>query len=103
MTNLPRFSTWLERDAARSEEADQKLSRILLLTQVFPPHTEVGAARWEGFAPYITAAGWGMDVVMELPSDPAYTDWSRFRKLPANVRVIACERRQPTWLTLIRI
>ena len=101
MSNLPRFSTWLERNDGRIEESDQELPRILLLTQVFPPYTDVGAARWEGFAPYITTAGWGMDVIMELPSDPGYTDWSRFRKLPANIRVVACERRRPAWSTLL--
>src|SRR5215471_13973598 len=97
MQGLPRFCVPLNNDGFLEEADHGSRRRILLLTQYFPPYAEVGAARWEGFAPYLTNAGWGLDIVMESPSDPTYTDWSRFRKLPRGVRVVACERRRPAW------
>ena len=55
---LPRGATWLPRDVAAETEASQR--RILLVTTTYPPRTEVGAARWEGFTPFLVRAGWGV-------------------------------------------
>lgn len=97
MRELP---AWLARDADISGAA--KAPRMLLLTQVFPPHTEIGAARWEGFAPFLGDAGWGMDVITEDPMDVANPDWERFRLLPQDIRVAVCQRRRPAWYEALR-
>ncbi|MGV3711041.1 MAG: hypothetical protein ACO1Q7_19615 [Gemmatimonas sp.] len=100
MKSLPPYARWLprERDVASASTSP----RVLLLTQDFPPRISVGAARWEGFAPFLSAAGWGMDVVMEDPRDEASPDWSRFNRLPDDVRVAACARLKPGWYRAIR-
>ena len=103
MTQLPQFSAWLARDTdALFASGTSTTPRILLLTQVFPPHSEIGAARWEGFAPYLVEAGWGMDVVIEDPQDLGHPDWERFRQLPADIRVATCRRRRPRWYEILR-
>jgi glycosyltransferase involved in cell wall biosynthesis len=92
---LPHGATWLPRDVDAGATASAR--RILLLTTTYPPRTEVGAARWEGFTPYLASAGWGLDAVIEQspPSEPA--DWNRLARLPADVRVAAIARGNPWW------
>lgn len=72
------------------------------MVQDFPPRTSVGAARWEGFAPFLESAGWEMDVVMEDPHDIATPDWGRLERLSAGLRVATCERHRPDWYQSIR-
>lgn len=72
------------------------------MVQDFPPRTSIGAARWEGFAPFLDRAGWEMDVVMEDPHDVASPDWGRLGKLPAGLRVATCKRRRPAWYQALR-
>ena len=76
--------------------------RILLLTATYPPRTEVGAARWEGFTPYLASAGWGLDAVIEQPPDTEHADWGRLARLPADVRVVAIEPGNPWWYEAIK-
>jgi glycosyltransferase involved in cell wall biosynthesis len=71
--------------------------RLLLVSCNFPPSSEVGAARWEGFAPFLVEAGWAVDVVMELPV-PALRDDARRERLGSLVTVVAMvPRRDPIW------
>jgi hypothetical protein len=59
----PRGATrWLTRDGSR--ESGESPRRILLLTTTYPPRTEVGAARWEGFTPSLVRDGWGLDAII---------------------------------------
>lgn len=97
---LPPSANWLPReyDTAR----DSTRPRILILTQAFPPHTAIGAARWEGFAPFLAEAGFGLGVVIEDPAAVANPDWGRFNQLPPDVRVAACTRRRPQWYQWMR-
>jgi glycosyltransferase involved in cell wall biosynthesis len=97
---LPRGARWLSRD--RDASPDPSAQRILLLTTTYPPRTEVGAARWEGFTPFLARAGWGLDAVIE-PSPPTeQPDWTRLARLPADVRVAEITRRNPWWYEAIR-
>ena len=103
MTQLPKFSAWLAGDTYVSSASPASTTpRILLFTQVFPPHSEIGAARWEGFAPYLIEAGWGLDVVIEDPQDFRHPDWERFRQLPHDIRVATCRRLRPRWYVILR-
>jgi hypothetical protein len=91
---------WLQRAGA---EAGASPRRILLLTTTYPPRTEVGAARWEGFTPALVRAGWGIDAIIEQPSQPETPDWGRLARLPADVRVAAIDVGLPWWhATLMR-
>jgi hypothetical protein len=78
-------------------EVDASSRRVLLLTASYPPRTEVGAARWEGFTPFLVNAGWGVDVVIEAPSDAVAQDWERLARLPSDVRVLGTAHRRPWW------
>ena len=97
---LPRGATWLPREGDAG--ATSSARRILLLTATYPPRTEVGAARWEGFTPYLARAGWGLDAVIEQPPETEPPDWSRLERLPADVRVAEIERGNPWWYEVIR-
>jgi len=92
---LPRGATWLPRDVAAETEASQR--RILLVTTTYPPRTEVGAARWEGFTPFLVRAGWGVDAVIEESPPTERPDWERLARLPADVRVVAITPGWPWW------
>jgi hypothetical protein len=86
---------WIERDGSAAAIASPR--RILLLTTTYPPRTEVGAARWEGFTPALVRAGWGLDAIIEQPSQPEPPDWGRLARLPADVRVAAIAVGLPWW------
>jgi hypothetical protein len=95
---LPRGAAWIPREV---DAAPASARRILLLTTTYPPRTEVGAARWEGFTPYLARAGWGLDAVIE-PSPPTeQPDRSRLARLPADVRVAEITRGNPWWYEAI--
>ena len=92
---------WMKRDGVSDAGASPR--RILLLTTTYPPRTEVGAARWEGFTPALVSAGWGIDAIIELPSQPEPPDWGRLERLPDDVRVAAIAVGLPWWhATLMR-
>ena len=92
---------WMKRDG--SADAIASARRILLLTTTYPPRTEVGAARWEGFTPALVRDGWGLDAIIEQPSQPEPPDWGRLARLPADVRVAAIAVGLPWWhATLMR-
>ena len=97
---LPRGAKWLSRDRDASDSPSSR--RILLLTTTYPPRTEVGAARWEGFTPFLVAAGWGLDAVIEPSPATEQPDWSRLARLPADVRVAEIARGNPWWYEAIR-
>ena len=63
----------------------------------FPPRTEVGAARWEGFTPFLTRDGWGVDVVVEESQPHERTDMTRLARLPADVRVAETPQERAWW------
>jgi hypothetical protein len=86
---------WMKREDATDDGASPR--RILLLTTTYPPRTEVGAARWEGFTPALVRAGWGIDAIIEQPSQPENPDWGRLARLPADVRVAAIAVGLPWW------
>jgi hypothetical protein len=98
--SLPRGATWLPRDLDASATASAH--RILLLTTTYPPRTEVGAARWEGFTPFLVRAGWGLDAVIEPSPVTEQPDWGRLARLPADVRVAEITRGNPWWYEAIR-
>jgi hypothetical protein len=94
--DYPRDGTrWLTRDGATNFGESPR--RILLLTTTYPPRTEVGAARWEGFTPALVRAGWGIDAIIEQPSQLEPPDWGRLERLPADVRVAAIAIGLPWW------
>ncbi|MFL5618385.1 MAG: hypothetical protein ACJ79A_08335 [Gemmatimonadaceae bacterium] len=97
---LPRGATWLSRDVDGAATASPR--RILLLTTTYPPRTEVGAARWEGFTPYLARAGWGLDAVIEPSPETEQADWSRLARLPADVRVVEIAPGNPWWHEAIK-
>lgn len=97
---LPPFAKWIPRE--RDVASTSTRPRILLLSQDFPPRTSIGAARWEGFAPFLADAGWGIGVVIEDPEDVLNPDWNRFNRLPPDLRVASCKRLRPTWYQLLR-
>lgn len=76
-------------------------ARTLLVTSAFPPCAEVGAARWEGFAPHLVASGWGLDVITEDPATLPIVDWKRIESLPADVRAIGIPRPLPAWVRTV--
>jgi glycosyltransferase involved in cell wall biosynthesis len=76
-------------------------ARTLLVTSAFPPCAEVGAARWEGFAPHLVDAGWGIDVITEDPTTLPIVDWQRLEALPADVRAIGIPRPLPAWVRTV--
>ena len=94
-----RVGAWIEHDKPVGPTSGRP--RILLLTQAFPPRTEIGATRWEGFAPFLADAGWGIDVVIEHPKDLPNPDWTRFARLPNDVRVAAAERKRPRFFEVL--
>jgi hypothetical protein len=96
---LPRGARWLSRDRDASDSPSAR--RILLLTTTYPPRTEVGAARWEGFTPFLASAGWGLDAVIEPSPATEQPDWGRLARLPADVRVAEIARRNPLWYEAI--
>ena len=98
---MPRGATWLPRDVDAGGDASSR--RILLLTTTYPPRTEVGAARWEGFTPFLVNAGWGIDAVIEQTPAGERPDWGRLARLPADVRVAAIERGNPWWHEAIKL
>ena len=91
---LPEGARWLPREAGAGIASSR---RILLLTTTYPPRSEVGAARWEGFTPYLVDAGWGIDAVIEETPPTEHADWARLARLPADVRVVAIEPRNSWW------
>jgi glycosyltransferase involved in cell wall biosynthesis len=97
---LPRGATWLRREVDATASASAR--RALLITATYPPHSEVGAARWEGFTPYLVQAGWGLDAVIEQPSPTRRPDWTRLARLPVDVRVVAIEPGNPWWHEAIK-
>jgi len=99
-TRLPRGARWLSRDDDGA--ATTSARRILLLTTTYPPRTEVGAARWEGFTPYLARAGWGLDAVIEPSPETEQADWGRLARLPADVRVAEIAPGNPWWHRVIK-
>ncbi|HTK47794.1 MAG TPA: hypothetical protein VL328_07445 [Gemmatimonadaceae bacterium] len=97
---LPRGAEWLPRAVDAGPLASAR--RILLLTTTYPPRTEVGAARWEGFTPYLAAAGWGIDAIIEQSPPWEPPDWDRLARLPADVRVAAIATPAPWWQDAMR-
>jgi len=91
----PGAAQWVKRDGATDAGASSR--RILLLMTTYPPRTEVGAARWEGFTPPLVRAGWGVDAIIEQPPQPEKPDWDRLSRLPADVRVAAIAIGLPWW------
>lgn len=91
----PRSARLLSKESAPGADASSR--RILLLTTSYPPRTEVGAARWEGFTPFLVGAHWGVDVLVELPPAMARLDWERLWRLPADVRVAAVSPGRAWW------
>ncbi|MEO7362564.1 MAG: hypothetical protein ABI120_19695 [Gemmatimonadaceae bacterium] len=100
MNTLPPFANWLPRNPDLSQSSTRP--RALILSSDFPPRTSIGAARWEGFAPFLADAGWGISVVIEDPNDVASPDWNRFNELPPDLRVASCKRTRPAWYRLFR-
>lgn len=100
MSSLPSCAQWLARDGVVVTNTNNR--RVLLIVADFPPRTSIGAARWEGFAPFLDGAGWEMDVVIEDPHDVSNPDWGRLAKLPPGLRVAACKRSRPEWYQSIR-
>lgn len=77
---------------------DHVTERTLLLVSVaFPPSTEVGAARWEGFAPFLSNEGWTLDVLMQTPPGNAPVDMSRVERLGEHVAVSMVPKVDPLW------
>lgn len=70
--------------------AGQQSCRLLLLSYHFPPSVAVGARRWEQFAHFIAARGWGLDVVM--CDQPVGDDGARLATLPDGIRVYGVEQ-----------
>ncbi|MCC6242655.1 MAG: glycosyltransferase [Gemmatimonadaceae bacterium] len=71
--------------------------RILLVSAAFPPRTEVGSARWEGFAPHLHEQGYALDVALEDPSDLPSPDFGRLAALPDSVRAFAFPQHTVRW------
>jgi hypothetical protein len=92
---LPRGASWIERPGPHAEHESSR--RALLLTVSYPPRTEVGAARWEGFTPFLTRAGWGVDAVIEERHPHERTDMTRLARLPADVRVAETAHKRAWW------
>ena len=92
---MPAGATILPREIEPGAEASSR--RLLLLTTSYPPRSEVGAARWEGFTPFLVAAHWGVDAVIEQPPATERPDWERLSRLPADVRVVAIAPRRVWW------
>jgi hypothetical protein len=92
---LPRGAAWIEREGAPLEQPSSR--RALLLTVSYPPRTEVGAARWEGFTPFLVRAGWGVDAVIEERHPNERTDMSRVARLPADVRIAETAHKRAWW------
>ena len=82
---------------AGAREGGTTRPSILLVSAAFPPSTEVGAARWEGFAPFLSSAGWRLQVLMECPHHGAVLDRSRLARLGDSVSVHMVPRRDPEW------
>ena len=78
-------------------KAGSALGTILLVSAAFPPWTVVGAARWEGFAPYLNAAGWRLSVLAEEPPLTLPTDSGRVARLGVGVSIRLVARRIPAW------
>lgn len=70
---------------------------LLLVSALFPPWMEVGAARWEGFTPYLLEAGWSLEVLMQAPPPGTKLDPARRERLGPAVRTTMVERRDPAW------
>jgi hypothetical protein len=92
---LPRGAAWIERPGISSEHESTR--RALLLAVSYPPRTEVGAARWEGFTPFLARAGWGVDVVIAERHAYERSDMTRVARLPADVRVAETVHRRAWW------
>lgn len=75
--------------------------KALLVSTAFPPSAEAGSARWEGFAPFLSASGWALDVVMEHPETLPLVDPKRCEGLPDGLRVVGVPRRIPSWFRSI--
>ncbi len=73
---------------------------LLLVSSAYPPSSEVGAARWEGFTPYLASAGWELEVIMAVPEPEVY-DAARRDRLGGHVSVEMVPRRDPLWRQLI--
>jgi hypothetical protein len=99
LTPLPRGAAWIEREGAPAKDASSK--RALLLTVSYPPRTEVGAARGEGFTTFLVEAGWGVDVVIEERHPNERSDMSRVARLPADVRVVETAHKRAWWHTAL--
>jgi glycosyltransferase involved in cell wall biosynthesis len=98
LSPLPRGAAWIEREGASTTESSR---RALLLTVSYPPRTEVGAARWEGFTTFLVDAGWGVDVVIEERHPGERSDMSRVARLPADVRVVETAHKRAWWHTAL--
>lgn len=61
--------------------------RLLLISPVFPPASDVGALRWRKMARYVRERGWELDVVAVHPDAVGLPDWSTLSDLPPGTRV----------------
>jgi len=77
------------------------LGSILLVSAAFPPWTAVGAARWEGFAPFLNEAGWHLHVLVEDPPADTPLDQDRLDALGSGVTVHRVKRRIPRWRDVV--
>lgn len=68
-------------------KAHDGASRLLLITQHFPPGQAAGALRWQKFASHGAARGWAFDVITLDPASLDSADFSRLAQLPAGTRV----------------
>jgi hypothetical protein len=72
--------------------------RLLLIASSFPPASDVGAARWEGFAGHLETLGWSLDVVMQDPASLfGLSDETRLTTLPQSLRVASITPEFPRW------
>jgi hypothetical protein len=67
--------------------AHQDEHRLLLVSYVFPPDPTVGARRWAKLAHFVTARGWGLDVITRKPDGVSAAGSRALDKLPSGVRV----------------
>lgn len=90
-------STLMQPSSMSDTPAPRTERTLLLVSALFPPWMEVGAARWEGFTTYLLEAGWTIEVLMQAPPAGLKVDQARRDRLGAGVRTTMFERRDPVW------
>ena len=74
---------------SRDDGAPRSAPALLLISYHFPPDLAVGGLRWQQFAKFIVARGWGLDVIMRDPTTLTNRDDARLGQLPCGVRLFA--------------